>query len=288
MVDDAGSAVTGLRNGLVVRLDPGGTTILGDTGGRPLGIEACPDGSYLICDHDKGLVSLDPESGRISTVLSEIGGAPLRFCSNAVVGEDGSIYFTTSSETAAWDDYQADVIAHATSGRLIWLGPQGEVTVLARNLAFANGLEIAADGASLLVAETIAYRIRRFWLKGPNAGTWSDFIDGLPGFPDNISLSESGLLWVALPAPRLPLLDFLLPRAPALRSLVLSMPHALHPRPRRIIWVQAYDRDGRLIHNIRTRHPRLSFVTAAAERDGALWLASARRGVLGRIDLPGS
>jgi len=285
LIEPSGSVVTGLGNGDIVRMGPNGTTVLGNTGGRPLGIEAGTDGTLLICDHDKGLLRLDPDSGQLSAVVDAVENAPLRFCSNAVIGSNGTIYFTTSSDSATWDDYQADVIRHATSGRLVRVSPRGEIAVLARGLAFANGLELAPDGSFLLVAETIAYRVRKFWLTGPRAGTWSDFVTGLPGFPDNISLSDSGLLWVALPAPRMPLLDFLLPRAPALRSLVLRLPQALHPKPPRLIWVQAYDLDGRLVHNVKTKHRHLSFVTAAAERRGALWLASARRAVLARIDL---
>ena len=247
LVERGGSVVTGLGNGEVVRLTPTGTTLLGNTGGRVLGLGACADGTVLVCDHDTGLLRLDPSSGRTTVVLNEIEGAPLRFCSNAVQTADGTIYCTTSSETATWDDYQANVIAHATSGRLIRLRPDGAVTVLGRDLAFANSLALAPDGSCLFVAETLGYRIRKFWLKGPQAETWSDFIDGMPGFPDNLSLSETGLLWVALPAPRLALLDFLLPRPPIMRSLALTMPRALQPRPRRIVWVQAYDLEGRLV-----------------------------------------
>ena len=82
------------------------------------------------------------------------------------------------------------------------------------SLAFANGVVLAPDESFLLVAETIGYRILKFWLKGPRAGQWVEFVTGTPGFPDNISLSESGLVWVSLPAPRVPALDFLLPRHP--------------------------------------------------------------------------
>lgn len=286
LVEDGGSAITGLGNGDVVRLTPHGTTVLGNTGGRPLGLEACTDGTLLVCDHDKGLLRLDPSTGRVAAVLDEIEGAPLRFCSNAVRSEGGTIYLTTSSETATWDDYQADAIAHATSGKLICVRPNGDVTALSRNLAFANGLALAPDESCLYVAETLGYRIRRFWLKGQRAGTWSDFVTGLPGFPDNLSLSNTGLLWVALPAPRVALLDFLLPRHPALRRLALNVPRALLPRPKRIVWVQAYDLDGRLVYNIRMRHHRFSFVTAVAQSEGTLWLASVRHAALARLSLP--
>ena len=39
------------------------------------------------------------------------------------------------------------------------------------------------------------------------------------------------------------------------------------------------------VHDIKTKHPRLSFITAAAETGGTVWRASPHHDVLGRIDL---
>lgn len=50
----------------------------------------------------------------------------------------------------------------------------------------------------VLVNETYRYRIVRYWLKGPKAGTHEVFIDNLPGFPDNISSNRKGTFWLAL------------------------------------------------------------------------------------------
>jgi hypothetical protein len=104
------------------------------------------------------------------------------------------------------------------------------------------------------------------------AGTATYFLHspGTPGFPDNISLSDSGLVWVSLPAPRVPVLDFLLPRHPILRQLVLRVPQRLQPQVEDIVWVQAYDLDGKLVYDFQTKHPRLSFITAVAESAAAL------------------
>ena len=44
-------------------------------------------------------------------------------------------------------------------------------------------------------------------------------------------------------------------------------------------------RHGKLGHDIKTWHPRLSFITAVAESGGTVWVASAHHDVLGRIDL---
>jgi sugar lactone lactonase YvrE len=286
LIDQSGSIVTGLSNGDVVRLDAEGLAVLGNTRGRPLGIERYPDGNLLVCDHDRGLLRLDVTTGDVEVLIDEIDGKHLHFCSNAVICADGTIYFSTSSDTATWDNFREDVIRHATSGRLIRMSPTGEVTVFRKDLAFANGVVLAPDESFLLVVETIGYRILKFWLRGPRAGEWVDFATGLPGFPDNISLSESGLVWVSLPAPRVPILDFLHTRHPILRKLALRIPERLQPQPEDIVWIQAYDLDGTLVHNIKTTHPRLSFVTAAAESSGTVWLVSAHHNVLGQIALP--
>ena len=117
-------------------------------------------------------------------------------------------------------------VNHATSGCLTCVRPDGTVTVLRRDLAFANGVVLAPDESFLLVAETIGYRILKFWLKSPRANG-VEFVTGTPGFPDNISLSESGLVWVSLPGSRVPALDFLLPRHPILRQLAQRVPQRL-------------------------------------------------------------
>src|SRR5690349_22811455 len=102
LIDDDGSVLTGLQDGRILRVSADGKTIstLADTGGRPLGLEWLPDGKVLICDANRGLLTLDPRRGadhRIASLLSEIDGRPMRFCNNADVTEDGTIYFTDSS-----------------------------------------------------------------------------------------------------------------------------------------------------------------------------------------------
>ena len=73
-------------------------------------------------------------------------------------------------------------------------------------------------------------------------------------------------------------LDFMLPRHPILRQSVLRVPQRLHPQAEEVVWVQAYDLDGKLVHDIKTKHPRLSFITAVAESGGTVWL-----GIMGSL-----
>jgi len=143
LIDHAGSVVTGLTNGDVVRVSTEGAVVLGNTGGRPLGIEEYPDGNLLVCDHDRGLLRLGVATGEVDVLVDEVDGKRLHFCSNAVICADGTIYFSSSSETANWDEFRADLINHATSGRLTCVRSDGKVTVLRRDLAFANGVVLA-------------------------------------------------------------------------------------------------------------------------------------------------
>jgi len=81
LIDSAGSLVTGLTNGDVVRMSFEGFAIVGNTGGRPLGIEQLADGNLLVCDHDRGLLRLDVTTGKVEVLLDQINGERLHFCS---------------------------------------------------------------------------------------------------------------------------------------------------------------------------------------------------------------
>ena len=264
-VDAAGRIVTGLADGRVVRLDPatGERTLLGDTGGRPLGLHLRADGGVLVCDHDRGLLAVRPD-GAVDELVT---GVP--FVSNVVEAPDGTIWFTTSTSRWSLDEHLGDFFEHSGTGTLRRLDPGGTVRTVLSGLKFANGLVLAPDG-SLLVAETAGYRI----LRHRPAGATDVLVDNLPGFPDNMSLGGDGLLWVALAAPRNALLDRLLPLPGPLRTLVWNLPAAVRPGPAPIAWVLAFDLDGRLVHDLRATDGSYGFVTSVAEHDGTLVLGS--------------
>lgn len=103
IVDERGRVLTGVEDGRVLRVDglaePGRARVetLADTGGRPLGLELLPDGDLLVCDAERGLLRVTAGDGTVRVLADEVGGEPIRFCSNAVALSDGTIYFTVSS-----------------------------------------------------------------------------------------------------------------------------------------------------------------------------------------------
>ena len=285
--DDAGRVVTGTDDGRVLLIDPatGARTTLGDTGGRPLGVQPCPDGSVLVCDHDRGLLRVGPD-GAVEVLVDAVDGEPLTFASNVVQGADGTIWFTTSTSRWDVDHHLGDVFEHSCTGRLVRRTPDGEVATLVSGLKFANGLVLAPDASHLLLAETSGYRIRRYWLTGPRAGSSDLLVENLPGFPDNMSLGSDGLLWVAVAAPRNALLDRLLPLPGVLRLLVWNLPQALRPEATPVAWVMAFDLDGRLVHDLRSTTASYGFVTAVAERAGTLVISSLHESDVAVVALP--
>lgn len=270
--DRDGQIVTGTADGRIIRVDPvtAATTVLTETGGRPLGLHPRADGGVLVCDHDRGLLEVRPD-GTVVTLVDTVDGEPVIFASNVVESDDGTIWFTTSTGRWTLAEYQGDVLEHTSSGRLLRRDPDGTITTVLSDLKFGNGVALAPDGSHVLVAETTGYRIRRHWLTGRDDDM---LVENLPGFPDNMLLGSDGLLWVAIAAPRNPLVDRLLPLPGFLRVLVWNLPEAVRPKATPIAWVMAFDLSGRLVHDLRTADGSYGFVTSVAEHNGTIALGS--------------
>jgi sugar lactone lactonase YvrE len=289
LVDDEGRVLTGVADGRVLRLDPDGrrVEVLADTGGRPLGLEWLTDGGLLVCDARRGLLRVEVGSGAVHPLVSDVDGKPMRFCNNAAVAPDGTVYFSDSSRRFGIDAWKADLLEHSGTGRLLRRGLGREVTVLLDGLQFANGVALAPDGSFVVVAETAAYRLRRLWVTGPRAGEAEVFVDNLPAFPDNVSTGTDGLFWVAMGSPRDPALDRLSPRHPALRKAVWALPDRLQPKPRHTAWVYALSPDGEVVHDFQAPGSRFHFVTGVRERHGTVHLGSLVGDTVALFDLPG-
>jgi len=294
-VDSAGRLVAGLADGRIVRVDPGrggaSAEVVADTGGRPLGLEFDAQGRLVVCDAERGLlrVTLPSVEGaglaEIEVLCDEVDGQPLVFASCPAVARDGAIYFSQSSQRYDLDHYKGDLLEHSGTGRIL-CHRGGETQVIAEGLQFANGLVLSADESTLTVAETGAYRLTRYTLADGRATGSSTLIDALPGFPDNLTTSPDGLIWVAMASPRDALLDALLPRHPFLRALVWALPDRLKPGPKDIAWALAVDQSGEVVHDLRGWHVGFSEVTAARQLGGRLYLAGLDQPGLAALDLP--
>jgi sugar lactone lactonase YvrE len=196
------------------------------------------------------------------------------------------VYFTDSSDTRGPDEYMLDLLEARPRGRLLRLDPaSGKVDVLAEGFLFANGVALAADESFLVVAETYRYRLMRYWLKGPRAGTASVFAENLPGFPDNVSRDTRGRFWVAFFTVRNAFLDALHPH-PLAKKLLARLPVALWPRPARYGFVASFNDRGQCLRSFHDpTGEQVWQITTARERDGVLYLGTLDNSWLARLTL---
>ncbi len=288
---DEGAVFTGTADGAIFRVSHDGARIdrIARTGGRPLGLEIDLDGRLLVCDAHRGLLRVDTRNGAVEAVVGDVDGRPMRFCNNAAIAADGTVWFSDSSTEFGVDHWKSDFIQNTRTGRLLRLDTDGTVTVVLDGLAFANGVALSRAEDFVAVAETGARTVVRRWLTGPKAGTRDLLCRDLPGYPDNISRGSDGLIWVSIASPRDPLVERLQTGPLVLRRLATRLPEKLQPAPKRTVRVQAYDDDGRLIHDVdvdlESQKTPYHMVTGVREHEGRVWLGSLNEAAIAVVDL---
>lgn len=287
VVGPDGSVFTGTEDGAVFRISHDGRTIdrVAHTGGRPLGIEIDADGRLLVCDAHRGLLRVDPRTGGIEEVTDSLGGAVMRFCNNAAIASDGTVWFSDSSTKYGIEQWKDDFVQNTRTGRLARLGSDGIPEVVLDGLAFANGVALSADESYVAVAETGARTVVRWWLTGPKAGTRDFLVSDLPGYPDNIARGSDGLIWISIASPRDPVVERLQKAPGPVRRAVTKIPEGLQPKPKRTIRAQAYDDAGTLVHDVDLPDATYHMVTGVREHDGRLWLGSLHEPAIAVVDL---
>jgi len=243
-----GRIYTGLGDGRILRIDPRGgpVEVFANTGGRPLGVTFDTSGERLyVSDALLGLLSVDLE-GRVTVLVDEAQGEPVTFADNLDVARDGTIWFSAPTRDHSLAEVELDVWDSRPSGRLLQYDPAtGEAKVVLDNLFYANGVALAADESFVLVAEFLAFRIVRRWLAGPRAGSHEIFVEGLPGYPDNITRTPDGHFLVGLSLQRIPGLDAQRARPWAVKALY-RLPAFLKPKAQYPGYLMEFDAQGQL------------------------------------------
>lgn len=183
-----------------------------------------PAGELLVCVAGTGLVRLGRDGA--TTVLADTAadGQAVACPTDLAVAADGTVYLTDGSTRHSGPDWVHDLMERNALGRLLRYDPKtGRCAVLADGLRYPSGVALTEDGASLVVCEAWAHRIRRYPLADPARS--KPLRENLPGYPGRISQAGGGGYWLAMFALRTQLVEFVLTQ----RDYVTEMMRTIEP-----------------------------------------------------------
>ena len=154
----------------------------------PMCIDHLPDGRLLVVSSaDRRLLRREPDGSLVTHAeLASIDEHPWN---DIVVDGRGNAYVNNIGFDFPAGEFAPGVVALVT--------PDGAARQVAEGLAFPNGMAVAPDNASLIVAESYGQKLTAFDIASDgdlfNRRTWADVDD----HPDGICLDADGALWYA-------------------------------------------------------------------------------------------
>jgi sugar lactone lactonase YvrE len=285
-IDAEGRIVSGFGDGRILRREADGSfTEIGNTKGRPLGIEFDRRGNLIIADAIQGLLSMKP-NGEITILADSFDGKKMIFVDDLAIAPDGRIWFSDASQLYPFGNDMLEMFAAQPSGRLFVYDPTDKSLKLALDgLGFANGVAVARDNSFVLVNETHTARITRYWLRGEKAGQSEVFLAPLPGYPDNITEAPNGEFWLSLVAPRDAMVDFLMPRSFLRNIFYRLVQNGGLPIDLGHVWAVRLSADGEVLQVLEDQSGRMEMMTSVLEHRGKLYLGSLVKDFVGVYDL---
>jgi len=175
--------------GRIFRITPKGEwELVTQYEGWPNGLKIHRDGRIFICCYKRGLLVLDPKSGRIDTVLGSLYSESFKGLNDLHFAANGDLYFTDQGQTGIADP----------SGRVFRLRANGALDRLALNVPSPNGITLSTSDKHCYVAATRSQQIWRLPIMADGsvtkAGVAIQLSGGVAG-PDGIEMdAENGLL----------------------------------------------------------------------------------------------
>jgi ribose transport system permease protein len=286
------------QGGDVVRLVPphyAEPQMFAHIGGRPLGVAIDAKDTLYVCASGMGLYAIDQDrtvrklsDSTTRSFFSIRDDSRIRIAQALDVTPDGRIFF--SEPTARFDahDWAADSLEMRRNGRLLVYDPRTKSTHVAlTGLIFPSGVCVEANRSSLLVAETWACRVIRYWFDGPRKGQSDRVVENLPGFVGNISRSSDGGYWLAMLGVRTPLHDLAM-QTPGFRKRMaqrVAYDEWLYPNLNTGSVIKISE-SGEILDCLSDGEgQRYSTLSSAREHRGRLYLGGVFNNRIGRIQL---
>jgi hypothetical protein len=202
--------ICSLRNEILT-LSPtssdGGTQTFEVTGRRDCGATVtsmASTGSLLALAVDGRGIVVERPGEEPRTIAA---GGLSKNCVTAMTFADADTLFAAvGSARHAASDWKRDLMTKTASGSVWRIDlTTGDATQLASDLAFPSGIAVSAK--NVLVSEAWRHRVLALGQDGAQHGF---ALSGLPAYPGRIIPSASGGFWLAMFAPRNPLVEFVL------------------------------------------------------------------------------
>lgn len=286
-IDSNGRICAGTQDGEILCFDESDQelVLLTNTMGRPLGMKFDAQDNLIVCDAYRGLIRINRQ-GEVEVLANEYDGVQFKFTDALDISSEGIIYFTDASYKYDQSSYLHDLLEARPNGRFFSYDPSSQkLSLLLKDLYFANGVALSENQDFVLINETYRYRIVRYWLSGNRKGESDIFIDNLPGFPDNISSNGKGKFWLALFTVRNNVIDEIHPIS-FVKSLISKLPKVFWPKPQPYGLVVSLDEQGNITQSM--HDPSGDYykeVTSANEYNGHLYLGSLHNDRIGKYKL---
>ena len=184
--DREGNLWAGGEAGQVYRINPQGkveqvTTLGSFNAGLAF---SPPDHALIVCCPARGLVRVDPSTGKFDVFATHAGEHKM-ICPNfPVFDRAGNLFVTDSGE---WKN---------RNGRLLGFTPDGKGKTLAGPFGYANGLALSADERTLFMVESNTDRVFRFEVNRDGAvGEAKVYAEHVGRLPDGLALDADGNLY---------------------------------------------------------------------------------------------
>lgn len=164
--------------------------IVAEYDGEPNGLKIHSNGMVFIADRKKGIITLDPASGKITPFLTEYKGRRFKGLNDLVFASNGDLYFTDQGKTGL----------HDPTGCVYRYRTNGQLDCILDNIPSPNGLVFNRRETELFVAVTRANCVWRVPFDESGAASKVGLFTQLfSAGPDGLALDEDGNVAVTHP-----------------------------------------------------------------------------------------
>ena len=182
--------VVNIPYGEILRVSSRGEfEVVAHTGGWPNGLKIHQDGTLYVTDYKRGILTIDPRSGAVETLLDHRWSESFRGCNDLHFCSNGDLYFTDQGQSGM----------HDPSGRVYRYTCAGKLERLIDNGPSPNGLVLSPDEHVLYVAMTRANAVWRIPLLPDGSTTKVSIyiqLSGGHGGPDGLAMDADGGLLI--------------------------------------------------------------------------------------------